>query len=57
MPADDTHRIVFLDRETLAPEVSLRRPAFEQDWWYINEDGMRLVNKVFAFGKIVGKEK
>ena len=32
MPADDTHRIVFLDRETLAPEVTLRRPGFAHTW-------------------------
>lgn len=26
------HRIVFLDRATLAPDVVLRRPAFAHDW-------------------------
>jgi len=32
MAADDTHKIVFLDRETLAPEVNLRRPDFPHEW-------------------------
>jgi len=32
MPADDNHKIVFLDRETLAPEVTLRRPGFAHTW-------------------------
>ena len=27
-----THRIVFLDRETIAPQVVVRRPAFEHTW-------------------------
>ncbi len=27
-----SHRIVFLDRETIAPEVNVRRPAFDHDW-------------------------
>lgn len=26
------HRIVFLDRATLAPRVKIRRPAFEHEW-------------------------
>ena len=26
------HRIVFLDRDTLAPHVAVRRPAFDHDW-------------------------
>ncbi len=32
MANDDTHSIVFLDRETLAPEVALRRPGFAHSW-------------------------
>jgi len=32
MTADETHSIVFLDRETLAPEVTLRRPGFAHTW-------------------------
>lgn len=27
-----SHRIVFLDRDTLGPGVELRRPAFQHDW-------------------------
>lgn len=27
-----THRIVFLDRDTIAPQVQVRRPAFEHSW-------------------------
>lgn len=27
-----THRIVFLDHDTLGPEVSMRRPAIDHDW-------------------------
>lgn len=26
------HRIVFLDRDTVAPEVTIRRPAFPHEW-------------------------
>lgn len=26
------HRIVFLDRATIAPQITLRRPAFAHDW-------------------------
>lgn len=32
MASTDPHEIVFLDRESLAPEVSLRRPGFEHTW-------------------------
>lgn len=27
-----THRIVFLDHDTLGPEVAMRRPAIDHDW-------------------------
>lgn len=27
-----THRIVFLDHDTLGPEVAMRRPAFDHEW-------------------------
>lgn len=27
-----THRIVFLDRATIGPTVTIKRPAFEHDW-------------------------
>ena len=32
LPIMTTHRIVFLDRETIAPQVVVRRPAFEHTW-------------------------
>ncbi len=32
MAGNETHSIVFLDRETLAPEVTLRRPSFAHSW-------------------------
>jgi glycerate dehydrogenase len=32
MPATDSHQIVFLDRNTIAPEIAVRRPAFAHDW-------------------------
>lgn len=27
-----SHRIIFLDRESIAPQTVIRRPAFEHDW-------------------------
>jgi glycerate dehydrogenase len=32
MPANTTHDIIFLDRKTIAPEIAVRRPAFEHTW-------------------------
>ena len=29
------------------------RPAFEQDWWYIDEDGKRQADKVFFAGQVL----
>ena len=27
-----SHRIVFLDRDTIAPDVTVRRPSFDHEW-------------------------
>ena len=27
-----SHRIVFLDRDTIAPYIAVRRPEFEHEW-------------------------
>ncbi len=32
MPDTSSHTIVFLDRNTIAPEIAVRRPAFAHDW-------------------------
>ena len=35
-PADQTPRVVFLDRETLSPETRLRAPAFPAHGWSVS---------------------
>ncbi len=39
----------------LAGVVGEGRPAFEGDWWYIDEDGVRRDDKAWFFGEIIEK--
>jgi glycerate dehydrogenase len=32
MPTTTPHHVVFLDRKTIAPEIAVRRPAFDHTW-------------------------